>query len=240
MEQARQQRRELRGAVYRTDVPVLTELLAADDLSDRLQLAGAGALALLRENAEAREPATRVSAALRGRAWVGDEELAEEIDATLAGVRRALRRVPVDLGRLADLFVDEGADVEGAMLDLASGDVWPVIPPDDEDDAGQYAAGQYDAGQDDPDVDGGDRWLAVPVPERQDAWRDMSDFAGTVAPALRARLLDAIDGRGAFSRFRRELDRADIEVVDAWLAFREERRLGRARAWLAGEGYVPA
>jgi hypothetical protein len=45
-------------------------------------------------------------------------------------------------------------------------------------------------------------------------------------------LLDAIDGRGAFSRFRRVLDEHP-ETLPGWYAVRAERRAGRARAWLA-------
>jgi hypothetical protein len=34
------------------------------------------------------------------------------------------------------------------------------------------------------------------------------------------------------------VDRAGEDLRDQWLEFREERRLGRARAWLAAEGYT--
>ena len=49
----------------------------------------------------------------------------------------------------------------------------------------------------------------------------------------------ALEGRGAFRRFRDELTRwPDIE--DRWYVYSAERRRGRARAWLAAEGFTPA
>jgi hypothetical protein len=46
----------------------------------------------------------------------------------------------------------------------------------------------------------------------------------------------AIDGPGAFRRFKNVLsDRP--EDREAWFAFSEDRRRGRARAWLADAGY---
>jgi hypothetical protein len=39
---------------------------------------------------------------------------------------------------------------------------------------------------------------------------------------------------------RRELDWAGEDMVDNSLAFRDERRLGRARAWHAAKGYTPS
>jgi hypothetical protein len=78
----------------------------------------------------------------------------------------------------------------------------------------------------------------LPTPTSRERWRDMRDVTGLLPEPDQQRLRDAVDGRGTFSRFRRELDRAGEDVRDRWLAFREERALGRARAWLAGEGYT--
>ena len=65
----------------------------------------------------------------------------------------------------------------------------------------------------------------------------MELFIGTVADPERAdRLAIAIDGRGAFRRFKDVLGRWPGEI-ERWYAFSEERQRGRARAWLAGAGY---
>ena len=53
------------------------------------------------------------------------------------------------------------------------------------------------------------------------------------------RLGIAISGRGAFRRFKDQLSRWP-ELLERWYAFSEDRQRGRARAWLAGEGYAPA
>lgn len=50
------------------------------------------------------------------------------------------------------------------------------------------------------------------------------------------RQLAAIDGKGAFGRFRRILDRHD-DLWPAWNNSSAEARLGRARAWLNDAGY---
>src|SRR5919199_5536889 len=50
----------------------------------------------------------------------------------------------------------------------------------------------------------GTRYVRVPRDETHEAYRDMEDFILTVGDErLRERLSDAIDGRGAFSRFKR-------------------------------------
>jgi len=116
----------------------------------------------------------------------------------------------------------------GGVLDCETGDAWPEAVLDD-------WAGEGDAP--DPDADPA-RYLFVPNEGFQDAWEDMRDFANEVDdPGIRQRLLDAIDGRGAFSRFKRAL--ADHDDLRArWDAYSAEARAGRARDWLAGEGYA--
>lgn len=59
----------------------------------------------------------------------------------------------------------------------------------------------------------------------------------TVADDDRADLLGiAIQGRGAFRRFRDVLGRWPDEL-ERWFEFAAERKRGRARAWLADAGY---
>lgn len=54
---------------------------------------------------------------------------------------------------------------------------------------------------------------------------------------LVSRLHRAIEGRGAFRRFGDVLFEHDL--LPDWLAFANERKQGRARAWLAVEGFTP-
>jgi hypothetical protein len=220
------ERAQLRGAVYRRDRATLLRLLGSETATYRLQLAGEGMLVILAKDRRHGEVARPTSASLRARGWPGDEELAEEIDAALGGERTGRRPVPVDLEELAGTLDGDLNNGAGGMLDLGTGEIWPDEVLDED-------------AIDVPDVDEDpDRWLPVPFPTSGSAWRDMRDFSECVPEPTRQRLLDAIDGRGAFARFHRELDRAGEELIDRWLEFREERTLGRARAWLADEGYT--
>ena len=57
--------------------------------------------------------------------------------------------------------------------------------------------------------------------------------------ALAGRLGVAIQGKGAFLRFKATLA-PNEKWSGAWLTFSNERQLGRARWWLADEGLRPA
>lgn len=220
------ERAELRGAVYRRDRPTLLRLLVPETGTDRLQLAGEGMLVVLVKDRKQGEVARRTSASLRARGWPGDDELAGEIDAALVGECTGRRPVPVDLGELAE-FLEGGVNGgAGGLLDLVAGQIWP-------DEVLEEACIDVPDVEEDPD-----RWLPLPIPTSGDGWRDMRDFTESVPEPARQRLRDAIDGRGAFGRFHRELNRAGEDLGDRWRAFREERALGRARAWLADEGYT--
>lgn len=71
-------------------------------------------------------------------------------------------------------------------------------------------------------------------------YRDMELFvAGVAEPDLADRMARALEGRGAFRRFRDELT-GWPDVQDRWYVYFVERRRGRARAWLAAEGFTPA
>lgn len=186
-------------------------------------------LALDHDASHAAEFAARCSGALRIRGWDGDQELADAIDAA-RGIAthetRPLNEFAVDLEQLADL-IDGGSGSAGGRLDLKNGEVWPEFAFED-----SFAQDEDD---DDPD-----RWLHVwPMGSRR-AYNDMLDFTATRASqTLSARLERALQGRGAFRRFKDVLfdwpqDR------EAWYAFSEDRRRGRAREWLADAGYRPA
>jgi hypothetical protein len=48
--------------------------------------------------------------------------------------------------------------------------------------------------------------------------------------------MTALDGKGAFRRFQSALNRHEAYRVH-WRVLSYERRTGRARAWLAAQGY---
>ena len=165
----------------------------------------------------------RCSRPLRDRSWPGDQVAVESLTSVLSGASTGRAGLVVDLDELGDVLSDE----RGGYLELATGEVWPasVVEDGDMEDL-------------DPDELESDRWLYVPGDGR-DAWRDMASFADQV-PDARARddLQVAVDGKGAFRRFQAALDRHEANRVD-WRVWSSERRMGRARAWLADEGYDP-
>lgn len=66
-------------------------------------------------------------------------------------------------------------------------------------------------------------------------WQDMVIFTERQRdPHLRERLERAIEGRGAFRRFRDVVYNDDIGKQ--WNVFSRERQMGRARAYLAEQG----
>ena len=94
--------------------------------------------------------------------------------------------------------------------------------------------------EDDEDLDDDERWLWVVSEGSRAGYRDMELFvAGVAEPDLAERLTRALEGRGAFRRFRDELTRWP-DLQDRWYVYSAERRRGRARAWLAAEGFTPA
>lgn len=65
-------------------------------------------------------------------------------------------------------------------------------------------------------------------------YQDMADFAaGITNDDVRRRLGRAIDGHGAFRRFKNELAEEYPELLPAWYAFRDSRAQCRAIQWLA-------
>lgn len=223
-------RPELRSAVYLNDTGTLVRLLDEKVWPEHaLQLVGDGVLIALRARAEGVEAAARrCVTALRERSWSGDRELADSIDAHLgSGPARLLKTLPVDLEDLA--MVLEGDPVDGGgRIDLRTGEVWPQP-------AIEYAMEMGDLDEDDEDTE---RWLWVECEGSGSAYADMEDFINALDDPDRAdRLAIAIQGRGAFRRFKDVLSRWP-ELLEDWYAFNDEAQRGRARAWLADEGYT--
>jgi tetratricopeptide (TPR) repeat protein len=137
----------------------------------------------------------------------------------------SMRRVPVDLGELAEALEDNALGHDWC-LDLETGDVIPVFE-DLEDDLLPVPREELEESP---------RFLNIPPRPSRDGWRDMADFVATVDDrALRQRLADAIEGKGAFGRFKKILQSAPAER-DRWFEWEGERLKEEARAWLASEG----
>jgi hypothetical protein len=221
--------RLLSSACFRGDGSEVVRVLTGRDPGLLLQQAGEGVVvALLAGTAGAAPVSQDVIGRLVGRGWEGDAELAEQLRALTGGPATGRRAVPAALDDLADLLEGGLEDGLGGLLDLTTGACWPEAIVED------WGGDEEDAPRPEEDPD---RWLEVPNLGSQDGWRDMADFIATLDDSdVAGRLTDAIDGRGAFSRFRRQLDRHP-ELIGRWQAFSAECRIGRARSWLAAAGY---
>jgi hypothetical protein len=230
----RERLREFRAAVFTAEGEALVSLLRAGPWPGHaLQLIGDGLLAALAQNiGGARELAERCVTDLRERDWVGDEDLVAALSASLgAGPAPLLRSLPVDLDQLVDVLEGD-AGAGGGRIDLHTGEVWPEA-------VFEYGLESEDEGEDE-NLDDGDRWLWVVSEGSRAGYRDMELFVAGVAELdLADRMARTLEGRGAFRRFRHELSRWP-DLQDRWYVYSAERRRGRARAWLAAEGFTPA
>ncbi len=93
-------------------------------------------------------------------------------------------------------------------------------------------------GQTPVDLDALDLVCIDPLPSW--VWyQDMAGFAETITDERAGRmLLRAIQGRGAFGRFKDELHEEYPDLLPAWYAFRDARAKRRAVQWLAENSLI--
>ena len=93
-------------------------------------------------------------------------------------------------------------------------------------------------GQNPVDLDELDLVCIDPLPSH--VWyQDMADFAERISDDRAGRLLvRAIDGRGAFRRFKAELHEEYPHLLPAWYAFRDTRARRRAVEWLVDHSLI--
>jgi len=224
-----QERGRLRGAVFGGDGADIVRLLVRRPWPvDALQLIGDGLLIALGHGVEGAAPlAAECVDALQARGWDGDAELREALQARLGtGPTRLLRPLTIDLEELAMALEGDPAE-GGGRIDLRTGEVWPQAAID-------YG---IETGEEDVDFDDTDRWMWIRCAGSRAGYRDMEWFIADLEdPEVADRLSIAITGRGAFRRFKDVLSRWP-DLMERWHGFSEDRQRGRARSWLAGEGY---
>jgi hypothetical protein len=210
------------SSVLRRDPAAASAAVPAAVCEGLLQTAGPAALLAAESGTTGREVEALI-AGLRDRDWPGDDVLIELLTAVMTGTVTGRAPLAVELDMLGDVL----NDLRGGYIDLRAGTVWPAELIDD----GQVE-GPEPIEESDPDI-----WLEVPGEGSREAYADMVGFTAEITDT-RARddLAAALEGNGAFRRFQAALDQHETHRVH-WRVFSTERRSGRARAWLADQGY---
>jgi hypothetical protein len=222
---------KLRRAVAGGRAGDVIEAVSAVEIETVLQQVGAGLLTTYRGAKPAGQRLLSpvlisVLHRLELRDWLGDNILAAEMLAEIRDEEPRCKPLAVDLDELSSAMADRG-DYPAGFLNTQTGDVIPAALTD------ELAVGEEFA----VDVEDGD-WVHM-VEDGREGWQDTAAFATAVRdPRIRGMLDDALKGRGAFSRFRRAIDQADLAAE--WHCFADDRRWGRARQRLAELGLRPA
>ena len=132
--------------------------------------------------------------------------------------KAGLRKVPVAWEALEDAFENNAPEVH-SYLNLDNGDVIRIVD-------GVAEPSMHTRIASDPDY-----LLVDPVSSREQ-YRWMERYIATVEePDLRQKLVGAIDGKGAFRRFKDVLMGFPVER-ERWFTFRSERLRSAMQTWL--------
>lgn len=143
------------------------------------------------------------------------------------------RRVPVNWDDL-EMALTSRAEEWACYLDVRNGEVQMVAigrfgGDDDDRPADEEIEAELEAGH----------LIHVEPLDSSVEYGWMTEFAESVADArLKARLEIALDGRGAFRRFKNVLAGHPAER-ERWFAFRDARVRAAAREWLEDQGVEP-
>ncbi len=93
-------------------------------------------------------------------------------------------------------------------------------------------------GENPVEIDELDLILIDPLPSY--VWfQDMADFADGISDsAAGRRLIQSLQGRGAFRRFKNQVYERHPELISAWHALRDVRAQRRAVEWLLDQGLI--
>lgn len=132
------------------------------------------------------------------------------------------RTLTIELDELCQAMEDNSHENE-YYLDLETGEILFLSDYIDDEEAERVRDGL----EDNPD-----RYEQVPSVDSRKGYEDMEDFIATVEDEHLTELLEvAIDGRGAFRRFKDVLLNYP-EERERWFQFKDERMRERALEWL--------
>ena len=146
-----------------------------------------------------------------------------------------MKRLPIDFGEIAELMQNVDHESE-YYLDTVTGAV-VIIPPEllDLESYTEEAVPEWER-ELIPiarDIDaGGERYVPIPEFDSYEGYYLMVRFAGSVGdPKLRQLLAVALEGKGAFRRFKNAL-RNHPDEQKRWFAFRDAMMAERICEWL--------
>ncbi len=140
------------------------------------------------------------------------------------------KRLKIDLDDLT-MAMEESSYEHEYFLDLQTGEILLISDYMDSDETAEVRK-KID---DDPD-----RFEEIPKADSREGYRDMEDFIDTIKDEHIAEVLStAIEGRGAFRRFKDTLIRYPDER-ERWFKFKDDLMKQRAMEWLDEIGVKPS
>ncbi len=140
------------------------------------------------------------------------------------------KRLKIDLDDLT-MAMEESSYEHEYFLDLQTGEILLISDYMDSDETAEVRK-KID---DDPD-----RFEEIPKADSREGYRDMEDFIDTIKDEHIAEVLStAIEGRGAFRRFKDTLIRYPDER-ERWFKFKDDLMKQRALEWLNEVGVKPS
>lgn len=155
-----------------------------------------------------------------------------------------VRELPIRIGDVAAAMEDHGGELAW-YLDTTSGEVVPVseelflhLEDEPEEVEGWFDEVEIAIAREIEAESG--RYEPIPHIPSYRMYELMVAFAnGVEDDELRDRLAIALDGRGAFGRFKRVLADYDEEARQRWFRVHDEYLAARVREWLRGLGIEP-
>jgi hypothetical protein len=157
-----------------------------------------------------------------------------------------MKKIPVNIDDITLAMQHCDRDIFEEYLDTITGDVinipseiWSALEeeyPMDADDLSDWEKELVPVAKAIMEDEGG-RYLCIPVAESHDAYRQMEDFTANVKnPLLQELLFVALDGPGAFRRFKDVLANHP-EERERWFQWQQDYERRMVVEWLEDEGF---
>lgn len=132
------------------------------------------------------------------------------------------RKVKIKMDDLLEYF-EEGSYEVQHFLDIEKGEIITLMEWDEDEKLREEIES------------GGERYILLPEQDSRTGYRDMVDFTETVEDQnLQEKLWIALDGKGAFRRFKDVLYNYP-EERERWFKFQYEKKKSRLLKWLKDE-----